>query len=264
MYNRSLRDEKKQVVTGDGSLTLYSAEFDETYHSDRDGALYESLQKHVIPAFMLMGDRESVTILDICFGLGYNTLATIYYVKRESLSTKIEIISPEFDQALIESLSTFSYPPEFESLRLIIERLSREFYYEDEQFKIEICLGDARKTIAKMQQRFDIVYQDPFSPAQNPLLWTREYFAQIRAVMREDAVLTTYSIAAAVRMGLDENGFKLFILSGERVRDWMLASPIMIDDRLSGLKFIDMELKRVRNPEAKSMRDEMFVLEEYR
>ena len=254
MYDETLRGEKRSVITGDGSRTLYSAEFGETYHSDKDGALYESFQKHVLSAFRLKGGQEKLTILDICFGLGYNTLATLYYVKKENLSTQIHIISPEFDRGLIESLTSFVYPEEFAVLGPIIEALSRQHYYEDEQFKVEILIGDARKVIPDIKEKFDIVYQDPFSPAHNPLLWTREYFAQIREVMKEDGVLTTYSIAADVRMGLYENGFNLFMLSGEKIRSWMLASPQIWD----GLDWIDMELKKKRNPDARSLRDVMF------
>ena len=242
------------MVTEDGSVTLFSAEFEEAYHSPKDGALNESLQKHVLPAFRYKGDRNTLTILDICFGLGYNTLCTLYYVKKKNLSTKIHIISPEFDEALVESLASFDYPEEFQQFQPIIDQLSREFSYEDGQFKIEILRGDARKTIPGIKTKFDVIYQDAFSPRQNPLLWTREYFAQIRSVAKEDALLTSYSVAAAVRLGLHENGFNLFMLSGDKVRDWMIASPGMLD-----LEPVDMELKKKRNPDARSLRDAAFL-----
>jgi len=251
MYNTKLRERKRLVKTDDGSHTLYSAEFDETYHSDRDGALYESLHKHVIPALTIKSDRDSLKILDICFGIGYNTLATLYYIKNENLSTKIEIVSPEFDKDLIESLSDFDYPSELKQFAHIIEALSREYYYSDEQFTIEIVLGDARDSIPLLKDKFDIVYQDPFSPEHNPQLWTREYFQDIRKVSKSDTILTTYSIAASVRMGLDESGFKLFLLNNKGIRDSMIASLEM----LNGYEFIDMELKKMRNPTAVSLRD---------
>jgi len=253
MYNIELRDQKKLIQTDDGSHTLYSAEFDETYHSDRDGALYESLHKHVLPAFDIKSDRDNIKILDICFGIGYNTLATLYHIKDANLSTKVHIVSPEFDMGLIESLSSFDYPLEFEAFSHIIDILSREFYYKDEQFTIEILLGDARDSIPLLKDKFDIVYQDPFSPEHNPQLWTREYFQDIRKVSKDDAILTTYSIAASVRMGLDESGFKLFLLNNTGIRDSMIASLEM----LNGYEFIDMELKKRRNPTAKSLRDKI-------
>jgi len=41
----------EKILTNDGTATLYSKEFDESYHSQKDGALRESLEKHIIPAF---------------------------------------------------------------------------------------------------------------------------------------------------------------------------------------------------------------------
>jgi len=250
-----MNSEKKLVITDDGSATLFSCEFNEPYHSTKDGALHESLQKHIIPAISFHKAKEELRILDICFGLGYNVLATIYYIQQKNLSTKVHIISPEFDESLIRSLISFDYPQEFDKLKSIITQLSQNFYYEDEQFKIEILLGDARDTIPHIKEKFDIIYQDAFSPKQNPLLWTREYFADIRAVSRDDVILTTYSIAIATRMGLYENGFKIFLHYGEDTRPSTLASFTMLDS-----KYIDMELKKQRNPQARSLRDMDYLL----
>jgi len=97
----------------------------------------------------------------------------------------------------------------------------------------------------------DIIYQDAFSPTHNPLLWTREWFADLRALCRKDAILTTYSTAAAVRLGLYENGFKLFIHRAEKMRYSTIASLRILE----GLEYIDMELKKIRNTEARSLRD---------
>jgi len=260
LYNESLRNEKETIVSDDGSLTLYSKEFDESYHSPKDGALRESLNKHVIPAFNLHEGKPTLRILDICYGLGYNTLATLHYIRSQQLDVKVEIVSPEFDEALVRSLKDFAYPAAFESLHLIIEALSNDFHYEDEQVKITILIGDARETIPQLlsapssllTDKIDIVYQDAFSPKVNPLLWTREWFADIRRLCKEDAVLTTYSTAAATRMGLHENGFELHYYDAPDTRRSLIASP----QRIESLEWIDMELKIARNPEARSLRDE--------
>jgi len=242
---------KTPMLCEDGTYTLYSKMYEESYHSTRDGALHESLEKHVKPALQLRSARETLTILDICFGLGYNTFATLYYIKRLGLSTKVHIISPEFDEDLLRSLYSFRYPSEFDSIAEIIKTVSQDFYYEDVQFKVEILPGDARESVPRIQSMVDIVYQDAFSPAHNPLLWTREWFADIRALCREDAILTTYSTAAAVRLGLYENGFKLFIHRAEKMRYSTIASLQMLE----GLEYIDMELKKQRNPTARALLD---------
>ncbi len=252
MYNEIIRPEKEVVLCEDGTNTLYSKEFDEPYHSTKDGALHESLEKHVKPAFSLTKDKTQLTILDICFGLGYNTFATLYYIKKHKSSTKVHILSPEFDEGLVRSLATFDYPKEFESIKPIIHAISQNLYYEDEQFKIEILLGDARKSIPKIKEKIDIVYQDAFSPTHNPLLWTTEYFKNVRAICKEDAILTTYSTAAAIRLGLYENDFLIFVHRAEMMRYSTVASLRMLEN----LEYIDMELKKVRNREARSMKDE--------
>ena len=203
----------------------------------------------------LKSDKEKLIILDICFGLGYNTFATLYYIKKNNLKIRVHIFSPEFDEDLVRSLDTFDFPPEFESIKHIIEAISQNLRYEDEQFKIEILLGDARESILKIKEKIDIVYQDAFSPAHNPLLWTQEWFRDVRAICKEDAILTTYSTAAAIRLGLYENDFYIFVHRAEMMRYSTVASLEMLE----GLEYIDMELKKVRNTEAKSMRDEDYL-----
>lgn len=253
LYNESLRPLKKIIPTNDNTFTLYSTEFDECYHSTKDGALNESLNKHIIPAFNLTKQKDKITILDICFGLGYNTLATIYYCKINNIKTKIEIISPEFDEQLVKSLKEFSYPKEFDSIAHIIKSISDNLHYEDEQFTISIIIGDARESLPTLTEKFDIIYQDAFSPKNNPLLWTKEYFALLRTLCNDNIIITTYSSATAVRMGLYENGFLLYEYSASGIRAGTIASLRAIDK-----KPIDMELKMSRNKEAKSMKDSDF------
>ena len=248
---QTLSQQKDLVLCEDGSYTLFSHDFDEPYHSTKDGALHESLEKHVKPSLALKADKEKLTILDICFGLGYNTFSTLYYIKKYKLKVKVHILSPEFDEMLVHSLDTFGFPSEFDSIKDIIQEVSKNLYYEDEQFKIEVLLGDARQSITNIQEKIDIVYQDAFSPAHNPLLWTKEWFKDVRAICVGDAILTTYSTAAAIRLGLYENGFYIFVHRAEMMRYSTVASLEMLE----GVEYIDMELKKVRNAEARSMRD---------
>ena len=259
MYDENLREQKEVVLCEDGTNTLYSKEFDEPYHSTKDGALHESFEKYVKPSFSLKSDKDKLTILDICFGLGYNTFATLHYIKKHNLTTKVHILSPEFDVGLVRSLDTFDFPPEFESIRSIIKAVSEDLFYEDAQFKIEILLGDARESIPQIKEKIDIVYQDAFSPAHNPLLWTYEWFRDIRAICKNDAILTTYSTAAAIRLGLYENGFYIFVYRAEMMRYSTVASLQMLEN----LEYIDMELKKIRNTEARSMKDSAYLKNMY-
>ncbi|WP_187647392.1 tRNA (5-methylaminomethyl-2-thiouridine)(34)-methyltransferase MnmD [Nitrosophilus labii] len=239
----------KRVKTKDETYTLYSEEFDECYHNVNDGALSESLKKHVEPAFLYAAKKDELTILDICFGLGYNTLTTLYYLKKNKIDKKIRIISPEFDENLIRNLKSFDYPKEFDPLKNVINSILNNLFYEDEKIKIEIKIGDAREVIKKIDKQIDILYQDPFSPKKNPLLWTVEYFKDISRIMNDEGIITTYSIAASVRLALYESGFRVFEREIEGIKKQTVASRKELP-----LKEIDMKTKKKRSS-SKALRD---------
>lgn len=248
MFNDALHT---MTLSEDGSYTAYSKEYEEHYHSTKDGALHESFVKHVIPAFKIKQHQEEINILDICYGLGFNTLATLYYAKKNNITSKINIYSPELDSALVKSLTNFTYPKEFEEFKHIILELSEKGVYSDDSWHVEIFLGDAREYIKKFYNRFDIVYQDAFSPSTNPILWTKEYFSDIAKSLKKEGVLTTYSISLPTRLALYENGFNIYLYSAENARKSTLASLSVLDN----LEAVDMEHKIFCNPHAKSLRD---------
>ena len=240
------------TLSEDGSFTAYSKEYDEHYHSTRDGALHESLTKHILPGYLHVENKMEVNILDICYGLGFNTLATILHYKKYAPQMKVNIYSPELDATLVKSLVNFEYPAEFEVLREIITALSTKGIYKDNNFYIELFVGDARTYIKKFENKFDIVYQDAFSPATNPILWTKEYFEDIKKTMKQDAILTTYSIALKTRLALHVNNFNIYINSGENYRDATIASLT----ELTACERVNMEHKISCNPKVEPLSDE--------
>ncbi len=240
------------TLSEDGSYTAYSKEYDEHYHSTKDGALNESMLKHIIPAFEHVQEHDEVSILDICYGLGFNTLATILYYKEYAPQKKLRIYSPELDASLVKSLTNFSYPIAFEPLREIIDAISERGVYEDEQLSIEVFLGDAREYVKKFKGTFDIVYQDAFSPSTNPILWTKEYFSDIKKAIKTDGILTTYSIALKTRLALHENGFHVYLNKGENFRNASLASLFELVD----YEEVDMQHKISCNSDVKALSDD--------
>jgi len=242
----------KTTLSGDGSRTLYCDAVSEHYHSTKDGAFSEALYKHVLPAWQYrIAGRSEVTVLDICFGLGYNTLVLIWYLREQGYQGKLRIFSPEHDLKLLENLAEFPYPDALLGLSPIIQKLAKNLAYQDSNLTIEIVGADARSWLADFNDRVDIVFHDPFSPARNHNLWTKEYFAELRCIGADDLLITTYSTATAVRMGLFENGFHIYEnRPAAKVRSATLASLIPLP-----LTEIDMILKQQRNPQAASLRD---------
>lgn len=241
----------KYTLSDDGSYTAYSTEYEQHYHSTKDGALKESLQKHIIPAFSLLNTDDEIHILDICYGLGLNTLATILYAKEHFRGKKLHIYSPELDSSLVQSLVNFPYPKEFEPLREIIHAISATQKYEDEILHIEVFFGDAREYIQQFDNLFDIVYQDAFSPDANPALWTQEYFADIKKAMKNSGILTTYSTALKTRLALHNNGFFLYLNKGDGYRNATVATLQQIE----GYEQVNMAHKIACNPMVEPLKD---------
>ncbi len=66
------------------------------------------------------------------------------------------------------------------------------------------------KTIKNIDDKFDAVFLDPFSPPKNPEMWTEEFFREIKKRMKKGARLTTYSCARMVRDNLRNAGFRVY------------------------------------------------------
>ncbi len=241
--------EQTYIQTSDGSNTLFSAQYHQHFHSTQVGAFSEALFKHVVPAFHHHAGKTHLRILDICFGLGYNTWATLYHILTHKLNISVEIFSPELDGALIQSLHQFEFPSEFDTLKPIIKAISKEHFFNDNQFNIQVYCGDARDYVKTLSD-IDIVYQDAFSSEVNQELWTREYFKELAGIMNNDAILTTYSVATPVRLGLYENEFFLYETNALNKK-----ITLAFKRQQPSLAPINMAHKLTAHPDAKSFSD---------
>ena len=240
------------VPTKDGSNTLFSKLYNQHYHNPDDGAINEALSKHIIPAFTFHKDKFELNILDICFGIGYNTFSTIYYCIQNNLDVKLNFYSPELDGNLVKSLENFQFPKEFDNIKHIIDSIAKTFKYEDEKIKIEVFIGNARDYIKSLKENsFDIIYQDAFSSDVNFELWTKEYFDDIYKLCKEDCIMSSYAIATPIRLSMYEANFLIY---EHRPVKRKITLATKKEQNLLG-KFIDMELKKQRNTKALALYD---------
>ena len=242
------------IKTNDGSNTLYSNKYSQNFHSLNDGAVNESLSKYIIPSLNIFQEQKTLNILDICFGIGYNTFTTILYILQNNLNIKVNFYSVELDLELIESLKNFDYPKEFIQIKNIITSISNNKSYKDEQFYIEVKIDDARNYIKNIKN-IDIVYQDAFSSDVNKELWTKEYFCDISKSLSKNAIITTYSIATPVRLAMWENNLEIYEYKYDNKRRATLATNFQIQNTSFDLKYIDMIKKQQNNPSAKALKD---------
>lgn len=191
----------EKVITRDGSITYHNEEYDECYHS-KSGALEEAEKKFAEPSNI----KDGMIILDVCFGLGYNSLAAMKKAKR------LKIIGLEKDREILKKIQEIEIDDcEYEK----IKKAAESGYYKDEEAEIKIIIGDAVDTIKKIKVMFDCVFLDPFSPKKNPELWTEEFLSDVKVKIKKGGVLTTYSCARNVRENLKKAGFRVF--DGPRV-----------------------------------------------
>ncbi len=197
----------KQVTTKDGTTTFLNEEIDETYHS-HSGAKEEAVKKYVEPSGFIdfIKTHDEVSLLDFCFGLGYNSAAAIDAVKTHNPDCKIKIIALENDQDIINKIPEIDYP--FECKDIMIE-VSKNNVYEDEKVGVKLFLVDARTKIKEIETKFDFVFFDPFSPSKSPDLWTEEIFKDVAQHLNQGAILATYSCARKVRDNLKAAGFEV-------------------------------------------------------
>lgn len=73
--------------TNDGSVGLFSPQDDDIYHSTY-GALTESWQKFIVPSRFeqYLTTHDEVKILDICYGIGYNTKTSLNVFIKNALN----------------------------------------------------------------------------------------------------------------------------------------------------------------------------------
>lgn len=190
-------------VTADGSLTFFSELFQETFHS-RHGAKQEAIYQYVIPARLLekAQKQREIHVLDVCYGLGYNSAAAIELLRDTPTHLVIHglEINPQVPATAIASGIMAVWSGETQN---ILKEIATNYTYVDSQRSVFLHIGDARQTINNIPPNWaDAIFFDPFSPPKCPQLWTVEFIKLVAHRLHPDGYLLTYSCAAAIRQGM--------------------------------------------------------------
>ena len=205
--------ELTEVLTKDGSYSLKSAFFQENFHS-LSGALEETKLKFTAPSNLQRFKGKSLNVLDICFGLGYNSASLLNELIKQKSS--LNLYALEIDKKPLEySLKNESYLKLWApKVKTIFESLYRKDYFEDQFFKCSLFWGDAREkiNIIPASIKFDLIYLDGFSPQKCPQVWTIEFLSKVTEKLNSQGYLITYSSSAAVRKTLRNFGLEIFTI----------------------------------------------------
>ena len=202
-----------EILTKDGSYSLRSEFFQENFHSLL-GALEETKIKFTAPSDLQRFKGKSLKVLDICFGLGYNSASLIdELIKQKSYLNwyALEIDKKPLEYSLRNKSFMKLWTPK---VKKIFEALYRNDYFEDQFFKCDILWGDAREKIDFIPSvnKFDLIYLDGFSPQKCPQVWTIEFLSKVAEKLNPQGYLITYSSSAAVRKTLINLGLEIFTI----------------------------------------------------
>ncbi|MBW4693515.1 MAG: hypothetical protein KME27_17360 [Lyngbya sp. HA4199-MV5] len=200
-------------LTDDGSFTFFSDEFGEAFHS-RQGARAEAFQKFAqATALVQKAQQDRVWLLDVCYGLGYNTAAALETIWAVNPNCQVELYGLELDATVPQAaiapplLATWSL-----TVQTVLQQMALTHTCVTPFLTATLLVGDARQTIQSLcHQGFqaDAIFFDPFSPRRCPQLWTIEFFTHVARCLAPNGRLATYSRAAAVRSAMQAAGLAI-------------------------------------------------------
>ncbi len=198
-------------LTEDGSFTFFSAEFGEAFHSQQ-GAKAEALLKFVEATYLAeRAHQPAIRLLDVCYGLGYNTAAALETIWAINPHCQVELYGLELDasvpRAAASLLIDWSAP-----VQALLRQLGNQHQCQTPQLQATLLIGDARQTIQYLVHNHfaaDAIFFDPFSPRRCPQLWTVEFFRQVARCLAQAGILATYSRSASVRAAMQAAGLTI-------------------------------------------------------
>lgn len=198
--------------TRDGSATLYSERYAQTYASDK-GALSEARQVFLAGSGVeqRLAGGQSVRVLEVGFGAGLNFFVTaaaclthpaagLSYVALEQTLLDASTVRQLGYGPLLKTEVVAHYLAWRESVQA-----TSPCVFETPQVKLTLLLGEA--TAQKLPvEAFHTVYHDAFSPDVNPELWTESFLGTLVAALAPGGTLVSYCVQGAVRRRLQALG----------------------------------------------------------
>ena len=219
-----LSQNRKIIITNDGSHSLLVPELNEQYHSIH-GAKQEA--EHVFLKMGLEDDSKAslkeINVFEVGFGTGLNALLTADWASRNnkvinySSIEKYPVSSDEFsllnygdllgDPELYNKITSAGW----ESLKQITKHFAVK--------KLELDL-----LVDELPKGQDVVFFDAFAPNKQPKLWEIEVFEKIFKIMNQEGVLVTYCCQGQARRNMIAAGFEVEKVAGPPGKREMLRA----------------------------------------
>jgi tRNA U34 5-methylaminomethyl-2-thiouridine-forming methyltransferase MnmC len=239
--NNNLFPNVEVRTTADGSKTLYSGAYKQTFHSDK-GALAEAQHVFIQGSALALRLRSQprVRVLEVGFGTGLNFLlsaqvagvydTTLEYYALEKTLLPREVLEPLDYQQLLADSDVWQRFLAWQQHLNVSQVMTRSAYCFDwHNVTLKLLVGDARDRILDLGHvvhadvsdaardyngLVDVIYHDAFSFDANSELWSEAFLRHLYNVLVPGGVLATYSVKGVVRRRLAAGGFQVDKLPG--------------------------------------------------
>ncbi len=168
--------------------------------------------------------RDNFTIGELGFGTGLNFLAAwqAWRVHRPLPGAWLHFVSFEgFPLDAADAARALSAWPDLGDLpaKLVAawpERAKgvQRIVWPEDGVSLTLHLGEISTALPQSRLKADAWFLDGFSPAKNSEMWDAALWPELRARCSRGAILSTFTVAGAVRRGLGEAGFEVAKVPG--------------------------------------------------
>lgn len=216
--------ERKIITTSDGSKTIHIVDWNEQYHSIH-GAIQEAYHVFIKSGLSLF-ENTTVSILEIGFGTGLNSLITL--IEAKQLGLKIKYCGVEAYPITSEELEQLNYISELKasSFEEQFQLMHKSPWGQNVIINDAFTLNKQHKKFSEIEDEnaFDLIYFDAFGARVQPELWTEAIFSRMFKAIKPNGVLVTYSAKGSVRRAMQAVGFVVERLPGPPGKREMLRA----------------------------------------
>lgn len=200
------------VSTLDGSLTIRDERTGATFHSV-NGAVQESTHVFIQTGLLLkLQQLTDLNILEVGFGTGLNAFLTFKQMEKHK---RLFYAAIDLYPLATEIFAQLNYSSNEEEKKLF-DNITTSPFNKDIVIDSNHLLHkyEIDFTAFNSDRKFDLIYFDAFSPAEQPELWTAPVMEKCASLLKSNGILVTYCAQGQFKRNLKAAGFEVEGLPG--------------------------------------------------
>lgn len=200
-------------VSWQSASTPFAPEYDDIYWSSSGGL--EEKQHVFIEACELperwaqLNSGDQFAIAELGFGFGLNFLLTLKaWQTHAPAGAKLNYVAYEKHLVAPADMAVMAQAFKLDGMFAQIGQQyplplpGTHVLHVGNNCDLTLVVGDANDTLPQLKANLDAVFLDGFSPSRNQALWSDKLLGHLTRQMRPGALLSTYSVAGALRRAL--------------------------------------------------------------